>query len=164
MVGLFDEGKGVFSMKIRHFFSSPVFADVEQTRRAQVLHFAIWSILLVTNSQIYVVLFIMPQHWLQWLAVLLTFNFTLPPLLLLNHRSRTRLAGILLMVEIWLLATVLALTPSSIHAPVVLAYIVNVLIAGLLFGGRGGVIVEHYLRPNCFGYRFPGNNGPSSRE
>src|ERR1700722_4888244 len=145
MVGLFKEGTGVISMRIRHFFSSPVYADEEQTPRAQVLHFTIWSILLVSNSQIYVVLFVMPQHWSRWLTVLLTFNFTLPPLLLLNHRGRTQLAGILLMVEIWLLATVLALTPSGIHAPVVLAYIVNVLIAGLLFGGRGGVIVSIFF-------------------
>ncbi len=152
-------------MRIRHFFSSPVFADEDQTRRAQVLHFTIWSILLVTNSQIYVVLFVMPQHWLRWLVVLLTFNFTLPPLLLMNHRGRTRLAGVLLMVEIWLLATVLALTPSGIHAPVVLAFIVNVLIAGLLFGGRGGVIVSIIFGLTALGIALLETTGllPASR-
>jgi PAS domain S-box-containing protein len=140
MVGLTLKGIGVFKMRIRRLFSSPVFADEEQTRRAWVLHFTLWSILLVFDSQFYVVFFILPQHWARWLMSLLVINFTLPPLVLMNRHGRTRLAGILLVVTLWLLVTGMALTAGGIHAPVVLAYVVDVLIAGLLFGEIGGVI------------------------
>lgn len=127
-------------MRIRCLFSLPVVADEEQAQLARVLHFIIWSILLVANSQLYAFFFLLLQFWLRWLAIILTLDFTLPLLLLLNRRGRARLAGALLMAELWLLGTVLALTAGGIHALVVLMYMVNVLIAGLLFGGRGGVI------------------------
>ncbi len=141
MVNLILEGTDVFKMRIRRLFSSPVFADEEQTRRAWVLHFTLWSILLVIDSQFYVAFFIMPQHWARWLASLLTINFMLPPLLLLNRRGHTRLAGILLVVTLWVQATVSALTAGGIQAPAILAFVVDVLIAGLLFGEIGGVIM-----------------------
>ncbi len=128
-------------MEIRRLFSSPVFADKEQTRQAWVLHFTLWSLLLVIDSQFFVIYFILPQYWPRWLASLLAINFTLPLLLQLNRRGRTRLASVLLLLTLWMMATGMALTAGGIHAPAVLAYVVDVLIAGLLFGEKGGVIM-----------------------
>src|SRR5581483_1367821 len=127
-------------MKFCRFFSSPVFTDEEQTQRARVLTFIIWSGLLVVDTQYFVFFFLLPQNWVRWLAIILTYNFTLPPLLLLIHRGHTRLAGILLMVGIWLEGTVLAVDTGGIRAPSVTMYIVDVLVAGLVYGGGGGVI------------------------
>ena len=89
MVRLVEEGTGA-SGRLRKFFRLPVFADEEQTQKAQALHFVIWSILLVINSQFYVALFILPRQWARWVAILLTIDFTLPLLLLLNRRRGAR--------------------------------------------------------------------------
>ncbi len=127
-------------MKFCRLFSSPVFTDEEQTQRARVLNYIIWSGLLVVDTQYFVFFFLLPQNWVLWLAIILSYNFTLPPLLLLNHRGHTRLAGILVMVGIWLQGTVLAVKTGGIRAPSVTMYIVDVLVAGLVYGGGGGVI------------------------
>lgn len=129
-----------FRNRIRGFFSSPVPDNEEQTRQAWVLRFIIWSLLLVCDTQFFVLFLLLPQNWPRWLAIILTFNFILPPLLILNHRGRTRLAAALLVSFLWTLASVLAFTARGIHALAVLMYIVLVLIAGILFGARGGVI------------------------
>lgn len=127
-------------MKVRHLFNSPVLSDDESTRLARVLHFILWSFLIVADTQFIIYFLVLPQNWPRWLAIILTFNLTLPPLLLLNHRGQTRQAGILLMFVLWLLATVAAWTGGGIHAMAVLFYLVNVVVAGLLFGGTGGII------------------------
>lgn len=128
-------------MRFCRLFNLPVFTNEEHMERARVLSFIVWSILIV-NTQVFVLFwFLLPQNRERWLAIFLTLNFTLPFMLALNHYGRTRLAGILLIVVLWLLGTVLALTAGGIHSPTVLMFVVNVLVAGLLFGGRGGVIV-----------------------
>lgn len=151
MAGLVEEGTGA-SGRLRQFLRLPVFADEEQMQKAQALHFVIWSILLVINSQFYVALFILPRQWARWVAILLTIDFTLPLLLLLNRRRGARAAGILLLVVLWLLATIVALLSGGIHAPVILAYVINMLIAGLLFGGRGSVIAGITLALSVLGF------------
>ncbi|EEF57811.1 multi-sensor signal transduction histidine kinase [Pedosphaera parvula Ellin514] len=105
-----------------------------------MVHLVVLSLLFVIDTQFFVFFLLLPNQWARWLAILLTFNFTLPPLLLLNKRGHTRLAGVLLLTELWMMATVLALTAHGIHALAVLMFIVYVLIAGLVFGGRGGVV------------------------
>jgi signal transduction histidine kinase len=129
-----------FLKRVRGLISPPEFADKEQTRRARMLHSLAWSLLLVINLQSPIPFLLLPQYWPRWLGSLLAINFTLPPLLLLNRRGHTRLAGVLLLVVLWLFVTGRAFTAGGIHAPIVLAYVVNIFMAGLLFGARGGVI------------------------
>ena len=128
-------------MRFFRLISLPVFTNEEHMERARVLSFIVWSILIV-NFQIFVLFwFLLPQNRARLLASFVTLTVTLPFMLVLNHHGRTRLAGILLMVGCWLLGTVLTLTSGGIHSPSVLMFVVNVFVAGLLFGGRGGVIV-----------------------
>jgi len=127
-------------MRIRRFFSLPVSDDEGQMERARVLYSIVWSLLLVIDTQFHIFFYALPENWARWLTILLTLNLTLPLVLVLNHRGRTRLAGMLLMAVLWLLGTATALTAGGIHAQVVLMYLVNVLIAGLVFGGKGGMI------------------------
>src|SRR5215469_697000 len=154
-----------FRNRIRGLFRLPVFANEEHTRRAPVLHFVIWSLLLVCDTQFFIFFFLLPQNWQRWLAIILTFNFTLPPLLVLNHRGRTRLAGALLVSMLWTLSTVLAFTAGGIHALAVVMYTVFVLIAGLLFAARGGVIAGIVFGLTALGFVLLGMTGllPPSR-
>lgn len=133
-------GIGFFDMEVLRLFRLPVLPEEEQARQARALHFVVLSLLLVTDTQFFVFFFLLPQNWLRWLAILLTINCTAPSLLLLNHRGHTRLGRALLMAELWLLGTVLALTAGGIRSTAILMYAVCVFAAGLLFGSRGGVI------------------------
>jgi PAS domain S-box-containing protein len=124
-------------MTIRRLFSPPVFASLEQTRRAQVLHFLVWSLLLVILTQYIIFFFLLPRNWPRWLGVLLSLNLTLPPLLLVNHHGHTRLAGALLISVLWSLAAVLGFTAGGIRPLAFFMFLMFVFIAGLLFDGRG---------------------------
>jgi signal transduction histidine kinase len=111
-----------------------------QAQRAQMCRFIIWSLLLVADFQLFIFFFLLPENWLPLLGIILMSNLTLPLLLLLNRRGRTRLAGILLVSDLWLAGVVLSLTSGGIHAPSVFGFITVVLAAGLLLGGGGGVL------------------------
>jgi signal transduction histidine kinase len=130
----------MLKLRLQRLWRAPKFPEEEQTLRAWVLHVILWSMLLVVDSQFPVTFLILPQYWPRWLASLLTLNMTVPLLLVLNRRGHTRLAGVLLVTVLWLIVTAMALTAGGIRAPAITAYVVDVLIAGLLFGAKGGVI------------------------
>ena len=155
----------VFRNWIRGLVSPPVFADEAHTRQAQVLHFVMWSLLLVCDTQFFVFFFLLPQNWPRWLSIILTLNFTLPPMLILNHRGRTRLAGALLLSMLWSLSSALAFTAGGIRALAVIMYSVFVLIAGLLFGARGGLMAGIVFGLTALGWVLLGRAGllPPSR-
>src|SRR4051812_17634568 len=133
-------------MGIRRFFTSPVFPDEEHTRRAWVLHVILWSSLLLSMVSFFPYMLVLPQSQARWVTVELVLLFTYPVWMLLNHRGHTRMAGALLLVELWLLAIVLALTAGGVRSPVSLGFVVVVvLIAGLLFGEQAGVIAAMVL-------------------
>jgi PAS domain S-box-containing protein len=127
-------------MDFRQLFAAPLFADEEKTRRARVSHVILWSILLVVNVLIVALVLAQPEHRVRWTASLLAIDFTFPILILLNRGGYPRLTGGLVVGITWFLVTGMALTAGGIHAPVSMAYIVIVLIVGLLFGERAGVM------------------------
>jgi PAS domain S-box-containing protein len=134
-----------FKAGIRRLFSSPVFADEEQMHQAWMLHVILWSTLIAVNLMFVFLAFALPQNMPRWVAITLVIDFTNPIWMLLNRRSRTRLASILLIATFWLLVTVLAFTGDGIRAPATVAYVVDALIAGLLFGGKGGVLTAAFF-------------------
>ncbi|WP_160164614.1 sensor histidine kinase [Pedosphaera parvula] len=129
----------------RHFFASPTFADEEQTHRAWILHTILWTVLLATNMLAILLLFLLPQYTLRWVSSVLVIDFMHPVLMMLNRRGETRSAGIILIVVLWLLATVLALTGGGVRSPVTAAYIADTLICGLLFGENVGVFAAAFF-------------------
>ncbi len=127
-------------MGIRHIFGAPVFADEEQTRRVWVLHVILWTFLLLGIVAFVANMLILPQHKARWIGLTASFGLISVVLILLNRRGRTRMAAVLLLAVLWLMSVVLALISGGVHSVVSLAWVVYVLVAGLLFGDKAGVI------------------------
>lgn len=140
-------------MRIRRLFSSPTFADEEQTRRARVLHAILWSFLLIGIVPFLAALLVLPQYKARWIASEVVVIFTTPVLMLLNRRGYTRLAGVSFLTILWSLAMVMALTAGGLRSPASLGFVVVVvLIAGLLFGEKAGVISAMVLSLTGVGF------------
>jgi signal transduction histidine kinase len=123
-------------MRIHRLFNLP--ASIEgELPRPQVLYFTICSLLFSVNTFAPILFYVLPENWRRWLAVLLVNDLVLPFLLALNRRGRTSLAGVLLLVMLWSLATGMAVTGGGIHAIAILTYLIEICIAGRLFGATG---------------------------
>lgn len=119
----------------------PTFADDEKTQSARSLYVILWTLLfgLTFFGALFMVL--MPDNFLRILELILGINISCLILLALTRRGSTYLASISTVAVLWALVTLAVLTAGGIHAPSVSAYIVIILIAGLLLGQWPALLV-----------------------
>ena len=125
---------------MRWLFTSPLFADEEQTQTARQLYVILWTIILALTLTVVVYTFILPQATWRWLSILGVVDTTCLVLLGLTRRRQMRLVSGLVVVILWGVVMALASTAGGIHAPSIYGYPLIVFIAGLLLGARISII------------------------
>src|SRR5579872_2507722 len=128
------------SFTMRDSLSALLFDDKETTQSARMLDGILVVIMLSLTLAECLDLVVLPVHALRWLAIIVAVDGLGFALLNLNQRGQTRLAGILLVLGLSLIATVCAATAGGIHGSAVTYYLTIVVIGGLLLGGRGAVL------------------------
>jgi PAS domain S-box-containing protein len=118
---------------------TPHFDDDEKTMNAILLHRMLLTILGAGTILLSFVL-ILPEYSTRWVAAVGGFYLLGIPLLAINRRGHTRPASILLLSGLWVLITILVSTGNGIHSAGVVVYIVLIFMAGILLGGRAGII------------------------
>ena len=115
----------------------PVFADVEQTLLARQL----WSILLALCGIVPVLILceqvLLPANSGRWITIAASMEGTSLALLVLVKLGRPRLAAGLTLTAFWAILTIQGWTGGGVRSPAVMAYLILVPIAGLLFGRLG---------------------------
>jgi len=123
---------------IRQLLAPPVFEDEEKTRIASLLNSISLTCLAVLVLSVFTIPFIADSPLLPvastGLAILLQLSVQF-----LLHRRHLRLASLLLASAFWVVVTLVSLAMGGIGGPVVGAYVIVILIAGLLLGGRAGM-------------------------
>jgi PAS domain S-box-containing protein len=120
------------------FFKPPIYEDEEKTRNARLLHlilFMLPPILLLVGLLATLVL---PKNGPHWLLFLILSISAILSAIFFNQNRKTRTAGTILILVLWILITVMATTAGGMQAPVINGYLVIVFIAGLVFGGTAG--------------------------
>jgi two-component sensor histidine kinase len=127
------------SKRIREFFAPPVFEDEEKTRIAGLLNtilLALLAIAVISNTA----LGITSSRPLLALGITSTIILLATGLLFLARLGYIQLASILLTSAIWTLVTFDTFFTGGMRGPAFSAYVLVILIAGLLLGGRAGII------------------------
>jgi signal transduction histidine kinase len=106
-----------------------------------------WATMLVITPFVLVMMLVRPAFAGRGVTVILVFDLLGFATLAVNRRGHSRAASILLLCGLLLLTTALAVTGGGIGGQAVTLFIPIVLMAGLLLGERGGVVVG----VSCFG-------------
>jgi PAS domain S-box-containing protein len=122
----------------------------EQTDVSSALKTMTWTIMAAAPLVLAGFLELSAYSW-RWLAIVTCVYALCSTVLLLNSSGRTRPAGILLAVGMWVLATALALTGGGIAAIASNFYPALVLVVGLLFGARAGAFTAVVVILTSFG-------------
>ena len=132
-------------MQVRHFsflwrfFAVPDFPDPDLTQKARQI-FAILRTLILSAFILQVVQIAMaPLYAWHRLGFMLAVVAISVAILALTRRGHTRLAGFLLVGELWLLITVFSWTASGLGARAAWGYFIVVFIAGMLLGRWIGI-------------------------
>ncbi len=124
---------------IKRWLSPPVFAgDEEKTRVAALLNAILWIFVSICVAAALFFLFLPNPE----LSLSLVGGFTLvnAGLLWLMRRGRVFAASLLFLVIFWLLMTTVCLFLGGTYSATYWSFIVIVVVAGQLLGGRGGII------------------------
>ncbi len=121
--------------------SPPPYSDIETTEFAKSIHTMIW--LLVTIGSVYCVAMCIyyPSNTIRWLYVEFSVVVIAGLGFWLNSRKYAWAVFLLMTSLIWALLYVLAFTSGGVRSTATSGYLVVVLAAGLLMGGRTALIM-----------------------
>jgi len=125
-------------MPIRQLLAPPVFDDEEKTRRAALLNFVLWAMVALSTAFLAAVLPSSREPLRVGPALAVTGLSLLG--LRLMHRGHVRPVSLVLMVLMWINVAPLVFQAGGIRHFSSGTYLVVILIAGLLLGGRAAVV------------------------
>lgn len=164
MKGFINERLARYRSAVNSLFVPPAFNDQEESVIASLL--VQFLIPLVVFSPFFAVLAIVsvPLYASRWLVLLSVSWLAITSGLTLIHRHRPRTAAAVTLSEFWLMITFFSATAGGIRAPIIAAYLVLVLGAGLLLGAKAGyatalicVLTESAFVYSDIVIRFPKN-------
>src|SRR5689334_17202843 len=125
----------------KQMFNPPAFPeDEEKTRVASLLHSILWTSFLVVGAVAVATPFVEPEPLLSLsFALLGSFALVIAGTLVLVRRGRIFLASVVFLSVVWLMLTFSAFAFGGVNGSSFSAYIVIILIAGLLLGGRASI-------------------------
>jgi PAS domain S-box-containing protein len=121
------------------FLNPPQYDDVKQNQTARQLHYILWTIILASTMVIPILVFVVPDAAIRWWVMAGGIDVVCLVLLALSFRGYTYLSSKLLVLFSIIVVTEIAFTSNGIRSPSIYAFIVIVLIAGLLLGTKGGI-------------------------
>ena len=122
-----------------NLLTAPIFDDEDKTMVGRHLFIISWALMAIGWMPLVIAVFI-PETFFRWLLVAGYLESAGLSLLVLNKYGHTRLVSILLIFFIWAAATGMALTGGGIRSNAMSIYLITVLIAGLVQGGKAGFI------------------------
>lgn len=131
---------------LRKILAPPIFPeDEDKTRSAGILNTIGWSTLLVVVS---ILLIRMIQgndlNFAEVNGVLATIVVAIVSVLYLSHRGYVRAASFLFVITLWSGLSYVAWAADGVRDIAFFAYILPILIAGLLIGWRGSAIITFF--------------------
>jgi GAF domain-containing protein len=127
---------------IRHFLAAPVFDDSEKTRISQLLNDMLLAILGMSLVAAIAIFAISPASFLEdWYSPLIIAAIVVAALILrvLLHRGHTVLTSVLLSLTFLLVVAFASYKYGGITNSITGGYLLCIIMAGLLLGGRGAM-------------------------
>ena len=127
--------------RLRRLFASPIFADEEKTRVAQILNSFVWSAIGILLAIIIFRAIVWVENGVVPLLVLVAIVIVLAGVQIMIRRGYIRGASMFLVGALWVAMTYQAWEADGIRDVATIAYLIIILLAGLLLGWREGLFL-----------------------
>jgi PAS domain S-box-containing protein len=127
---------------LRRLFNSPTFSDEKKNQQAFILHVLLVCLFILGILYLVASLLFSPQTSMVDLEISTAGILVTAFLLVLLRRGYVRLASMIQVASFWLLFTAIAVAQDGIFSPAyMMGYILVILIAGILLGGAGALVM-----------------------
>ena len=126
---------------MHRIFAPPIFEDEEKTRIAQILNSFVWSAIGILFTIIVFRVIFWAENGVVPLLILLAVMVVLAGGQILIRRGYVRGASMFLVGALWIAMTYQAWEADGIRDVAAIAYLVIILLAGLLLGWREGLFI-----------------------
>ena len=123
---------------MRRALIEPRLQAEEQAQASIALERVLWSFI-TAALVILTAVITLPEYTRRWLLQAASYFVISVVLLILNRRGYTRGASIILIVGVWAVLTVSALTGGGVATFAAIAFLIIIFAAGLLLGSRAGL-------------------------
>jgi len=145
--------------QIRANLGRPVFEDEDQSRIAGFLNTIILT--LGSGAVLYILIALIFSISIRasLLLIIASAVLFLIVLFILMRRGQLRLASTLLIAGLWIIQTVAVTIDGGVSSPTFVSYILIIIIASVLFGGRAGLVVSMLSAATGAGLIFAESRG-----
>jgi PAS domain S-box-containing protein len=119
----------------------PDYGNIQENYRANLVYTLSWAGILVVTIIKTIEIIVAPMYWPREVEIIVSIDLGAIVSLLLNKKKHIRLASAVFPIVLWLVTTLMALTSGGILAPVIVAYLLIIMICGLIMGTRSGFMM-----------------------
>ena len=121
-------------------FAPEATEDSELDRKTYLLYTLGWVWTLVGTSFMCLLMLMLPTFWMRAIKYIFILDTCIIICLVINRSGHFRAAAILLLLSLWATVSHMALTAGGIDSVSVIIYLPIIVTAGLLLGGRWGIM------------------------
>jgi PAS domain S-box-containing protein len=144
---------------MRRLFGPPSFTDEDKTLVALQLHAILWTLGVAATVAGILQIVLRPAEVFRMAAMILAINGICVVLNWLSKRGQPRWASLALIVAVGGIVTALAWTAGGVQSQAAWAYYVVVFMAGMLLGGRAGLVTAALCSLTTLGLTWAETSG-----
>jgi PAS domain S-box-containing protein len=144
---------------LKNWLKPPHFDNGNLIIKSQMLIISHWTIIIAVTIANAIEMVSYPTQMGRWLAYMIATNLFCLGMLFLVQKRKIQLAGFLTIIGAWCLVTLFTYSAGGLRAPVFSAYILIIFFAGIILGGRAGVITAAFCSLTGLGFVLLENAG-----
>src|SRR5581483_2655185 len=113
--------------------------DEDRASTSRQLFIILWSCALAATFFGLLEMIALPQNGGRWVVMAVLTDCICVGVYILARSGRVQLSGVLLLITMGIMVTGFAATAGGIRSPAMMAYLIFVFVAGMLFGPRAGI-------------------------
>ena len=114
----------------------------ESDRKANLVYILGWVWALIGTAFMCLLMVMLPQFWMRAVKYIFILDTCIFICLVVNRSGHFKAAAILLLLSLWATVSHMALTAGGINSVSVIIYLPIIVTAGLLLGGRWGIMTS----------------------
>ncbi|HXA80992.1 MAG TPA: PAS domain S-box protein [Opitutaceae bacterium] len=114
--------------------------NAEVVAAVRQIHIIALALMAIVTAIIPLMIWAVPASTSRWLLIGVVINLIGGAVWWISSKVNPKVVSFIMIGGLWLLITYLALTAGGIQAPTTVAYLILILMAGLLLGDRAGIV------------------------
>jgi len=145
--------------QIKSWLAPPFFKNEDLFIKSRILFIILWTIIIAVTIANGIEFILFPAQTVRWLAYLTLIDLFSLGMVFLLKRGKIKSTSYLTIIGGWCLVTLFTYSAGGLRAPIFPAYFLIIFIAGIILGGKAGMVTAAICSLTGLGFALLENGG-----